>query len=203
MKRFAQLTRICMWALMVPWLGSISIDRALATADAAPLSDATILIIRHAEKPPFGPGLSEEGVGRAKAYVDYFKSYRVGGRRLHLDYIVAAEDSEHSQRSRLTVEPLAKSLGLNPDSRFQAKRPWDLAEELRTRDHGKNMLICWHHREIPDLLTQLGADPSALLPEGQWPPQQFDWVLQLRYDHEGRLIKSKSRRIKEHLMPAE
>lgn len=168
-----------------------------------PLSDATILIIRHAEKPPAGPGLAPEGQARAEAYVTYFQEYRVGSKPLRLDYLVAADDSEHSQRSRLTLEPLGQAIGLKPELRFQAKRPQDLAEDLQSRPHGKNMLICWHHREIPDLLKALGAEPERLLPHGEWPAQQFGWVIQLRYDHEGRLIPGKTQRIKEHLMPGD
>ena len=199
-------TGSCAQALALTLLAALCLDGPLFIArgqEQNPLSDATILVIRHAEKPLFGSGLSTEGTGRAKAYVDYFKNYRVGGRPIHFDYLVAAEDSEHSQRSRLTLEPLAEAIGLHPDSRFQSKRPWELAEELHSRPHGKNILICWHHREIPDLLRQLGADPGRLLPDGEWPAQQFGWVLQLRYDHEGRLIRGKSRRIKEHLMPGD
>jgi hypothetical protein len=173
------------------------------SGEANPLSDATILIIRHAEKPAAGLGLDPEGQARAEAYVRYFQNFRVGPEVLRFDYLVAADDSEHSQRSRLTLEPLARAIGLKPDLRFQAKRPQDLAEELRSRAHGKNILICWHHREIPDLLRALGADPERLLPHGEWPAQQFGWVLQLRYDHEGRLIQGKTRRIKEHLMPGD
>jgi len=171
--------------------------------EAKPLSDATILIIRHAEKPPNGSGLDADGQARAEAYVRYFQNFRAAQQVLRFDYLVAADDSEHSQRSRLTLEPLARAIGLKPDLRFQAKRPQDLAEELRSKGHGKNILICWHHREIPDLLKALGADPERLLPHGEWPAQQFGWVLQLRYDHEGRLVQGKTRRIKEHLMPGD
>jgi hypothetical protein len=167
------------------------------------LSDATILIIRHAEKPPFGTGLSAEGEARAAAYVRYFQKLRQGSKPLIPEYIAAADDSDHSQRSRLTVEPLAKSLGLKPDLRFQSKRPQDLVRELQSAPHGKVLLVCWHHREIPDLLRQLGANPEGLLPGGEWPAQQFGWVLRLNYDKNGRLIDSQSKRIKEHLMPTD
>jgi len=147
--------------------------------------------------------LSSEGQARAQAYGRYFQKFRLDSRRLHLDYLVAADDSEHSQRSRLTLEPLADAIGLKPDLRFQAKQPQELARELQSRYHGKTMLICWHHREIPELLRVLGADPDWLLPQGEWPSQQFGWLLQLRYDHEGRLIRGKTIRIKEHLMPGD
>jgi hypothetical protein len=174
---------------------------ASATAGGHPLSGATVLIIRHAEKPPIGSGLSAEGQARAEAYVRYFQKLRQGAERLTPEYIVAADDSEHSQRSRLTVEPLAKSLGLTPDLRFQAKRPQDLVQSIRSSPHGKVILVCWHHREIPELLQRLGADPEAVLPEGEWPAQQFGWMLRLSFDENGRLIASRTKRIKEHLMP--
>jgi hypothetical protein len=172
-----------------------------AAAGGHPLSGATVLIIRHAEKPPMGSGLSAEGKARAEAYVKYFQKLRQGAERLTPDYIVAADDSEHSQRSRLTVEPLAKSLGLKPDIRFQAKRPQELVESIRSSQHGKVILVCWHHHEIPELLARLGADPEALLPEGEWPAQQFGWMLRLSFDENGRLITNRTKRIKEHLMP--
>lgn len=198
------LARCFGWAALVLGLSAcVSSPRAEVAAGDNPLSDATVLIIRHAEKPAFGSGLSEEGQARAEAYVRYFQDYEVGGQPLHLDYLVAADDSEHSQRSRLTVEPLARALGLKPDLRFQSKRPEDLAWELRSRKHGQGILICWHHREIPGLLEALGVEPKRLLPHGEWPAQQFGWVLQLRYDHQGRLIRGKTHRIKEHLMPGD
>jgi hypothetical protein len=168
--------------------------------DAA-LSDATILIIRHAEKPEFGLGLTPEGQARASAYVRYFHEFRLDSQPLRLDYLVAADDSEHSQRSRLTLEPLAQAIGLKPDLHFQARQSRELASELQSMPHGKTILICWHHREIPELLQALGADPERLLPHGQWPAQEFGWVLKLRYDHRGHLIRKETRRIKEHLMP--
>ena len=169
----------------------------------SPLSNATIFVIRHAEKPEIGSGLSAEGQARAQAYVRYFQSLRPDSHPLHLDYLVAADDSEHSQRSRLTLEPLAQAIGLKPDLRFQSKQPEQLAQELQSRSHGENILICWHHREIPALLEALGAEPGRLLPQGEWPSQQFGWMIELRYDLQGRLIKGKSRRIKEHLMPGD
>lgn len=184
-----------------PPLDAVSALPGQATSN--PLSDATILIIRHAEKPGSGSGLSAEGQARAEAYVQYFQDLRLNGQRLHLDYLVAADDSEHSQRSRLTLEPLAHALGLKPDLRFQARRPQDLAWELRSRPHGKALLVCWHHREIPALLEELGVDPDRLLPHGQWPDKQFGWVLRLSYDQQGQLVRSQTKRIKQHLMPGD
>ena len=59
--------------------------------NASPLSDATIWIIRHAEKPAAGAGLSSEGQERAKAYVRYFQNLRLDSLPARLDYLVAAD----------------------------------------------------------------------------------------------------------------
>jgi hypothetical protein len=177
-----------------------------APADDKPspaLADAVILIIRHAEKPDTGDDLSPAGKQRAAAYAGYFKSFTVDAKPLKLDHVFAAADSKGSRRPRLTVEPLAAALGLKVESGIANKQFQDLADELKSKDHGKRILICWHHGEIPSLVQALGADPAKLLPEGKWPDQVFDWLLQLRYDHEGRLLAGETRRVNEKLMPGD
>jgi len=161
------------------------------------LKNAVILIIRHAEEPEQGDRLSSAGDARAKAYVPYFKTFTIGGQPLKLDYLFAAKDSAASSRPRLTLEPTADALGLRIDTRFKNKHVLKLADEIRSRSHGADILICWHHGEIPQLLSALGADPKALIPNGKWPNKVFDWVIELRYDANGTLFESK--RIDEHL----
>ncbi len=78
-----------------------------------------------------------------------------------------------------------------------------MTEELRAREHGKGILVCWHHGEIPEILRAFGADPNALLPKGKWPDDVFGWVLELPFDHEGRLNPDKARRINENLQPGD
>lgn len=168
-----------------------------------PLQDTTILIIRHAEKPDFGPELSPQGKLRAEAYVDYFTHFKVGSEPLRLEYLAAAADSKQSHRSRLTLKPLSKALHLPINLRYEDKEFHELASELRTKDHGKSILICWHRGLIPDLVQALGGDPLLLLPRGVWPVDQFSWVLQLRYDHQGRLIPEETKRFQQHLLPAD
>jgi hypothetical protein len=176
-----------------------------ATAESTPekpnaLQDTVVLIIRHAEKPETGSGLTATGQERAEAYVKYFKSFTIDGRPLRLDHLFAAADSAKSQRPRLTLEPLARSLGMKIDSRFTDKNPGTLARELRAKSHGKQILICWRHGEIPELLRALGADPAKLLPDSKWPDQQYAWVIELRFDHQGRPVAEQSRRINENLL---
>jgi hypothetical protein len=177
--------------------------RSAPAQDAPGLKDAVVLVIRHAEKPEVGNDLSAEGVERARAYVHYFYTFQLDGKPLKLDALFAARDSKNSSRPRLTLEPLGKALDIPVDCVFKSKEPEALAHELESRPHGNNMLICWHHEEIPDLLRALGADPATLLPEGQWPGHVYGWVIELRYDHEGHLKPSECKRIKEGLRPGD
>ena len=131
------------------------------------LKDATVLIIRHAEKPESGFELSPAGQKRAEAYVNYFQTNAFGGKSLKLDYLIATADSKNSHRPRLTIEPLGKALNLNVDSRFKNKQFQEMVDDLKTKEHGKNILICWHHGEMPNLFQAMGADPAKLLPEGK------------------------------------
>jgi hypothetical protein len=163
--------------------------------------NATVLIIRHAENPANGHGLSPTGEQRAKAYKDYFLNFTVDSKRLEPDVILVADDSKHSHRPRLTVQPFAKAANLPIDSRFDNKQPIDLAAELRANDQGKVVLICWHHGQIPAVLRALGAAPETLLPGGKWPRTVYGWVIVLSYDQNGHLIPRSPKRISEHLLP--
>jgi hypothetical protein len=171
-----------------------------AALNPSPLRDAVILVIRHAEKPESGVELAPTGFQRADAYVNYFKTFQIDGQPLKLDHLFAAADSKNSHRPHLTLAPLSRALKLPLDLRFKDKHSETLGEELRARPHGQNMLICWHHTAIPDLLRALGADPDKLLPDGKWPPDVFNWVLELRYDHYGKL-RPNSRRVTEPALP--
>ena len=163
------------------------------------LNDAVVLIIRHAEKPDIGSGLSLKGQERVQSYVRYFKQMATNSTPLSLSYLVAAADSKNSQRPRLTVEPLSQALGLEPELKFTSLQSRELARELRTKPHGKCILICWRHGKIPDLLQALGVKPSKLLPHGIWPEDEYGWVLQLRYNHKGHLIPGGAKCIVEGL----
>jgi hypothetical protein len=169
--------------------------------DSSGLKDAVVLIIRHAEKPESGQDLTPAGYQRAEAYVKYFREFQVEGKPLQLESLFAAADSKNSRRPRLTLEPLSRELHIPLDTHFKDKLPELLADELKSRPHGKGILICWHHGKIPELLTALGADPAALLPGGKWPDGEFGWVIELRYDGEGKLRPDQCRRIDEGLTP--
>jgi hypothetical protein len=165
----------------------------------APLANVVVLIIRHAEKPDSGVGLSPAGEERARRYVDYFGNFSIGSKRVKVDCIFATADSNASHRPRLTVQPFSQAAGLAIDSRYKDKQVHELATDVLTVPHGHCLLICWHHGEIPDVLHALGAEPGQLVPKQKWPESVFGWVIQLRYDENGKLAEAK--RINENLMP--
>jgi len=176
--------------------GALSI---VANAQEGP-KNSTILIIRHAENPADGHGLSPRGKERAEAYAKYFQNFTVDSKKLEPTAIIVAADSKQSHRPRLTVEPFAKAAKLPIDNRFANKQPADLATELRANYAGKVVLICWHHGQIPALLRALGAAPETLLPNGRWPKTVYDWVIMASFDENGRLTPESTKRISEHLL---
>jgi hypothetical protein len=163
------------------------------------LADTTVMIIRHAEKPESGPGLTPAGEARAQAYVGYFQHFTVGGAPMVPNALYASADSKSSMRPRLTITPLSQALGLPIDNRFADKQTKEMADALRTETHGNHVLIAWHHGEIPKLIHDLGGDSAALFPGDKWPSDVFGWVVVLQYDHKGRLVASQV--VHEDLMP--
>ena len=183
-------------------LRSLMAAMALFLAPAAPaaaqapssLSGTTLVLIRHAEKPPEDSsdrGLIPAGYARAKAYANYFQNFSVDGKALKFDTLIATADSKKSDRPRLTVTPFSQASGLPIQQPFADKEVKELAASLAAGAPHRTILIAWHHGKMPALLTALGADPNTLLPNGAWPPETFDWVMYLHYDQSGHLDVSK------------
>lgn len=148
---------------------------------------ATVLIIRHAEKPAeVSDGLGPEGINRSEDYEDYFPSRLVLGKAIKPEVIFAAQKTESNNRPFLTVKLLADKLGLTIDDRFTDQRVEDLADDLRSGKYdGKTILICWHHGKIPKLLRQFAVDPDSLLGSQDWPDTVFGWLVMLEFNAEG------------------
>jgi hypothetical protein len=164
---------------------------AFAKQDIASMEMAgvTILIVRHAEKPESGPDLSPAGSARAAAYARYFNPFTAApGGSFTPDVLIASRDTTKSDRPELTLEPLSIATGLPVDTRFANHDVKDLAEKLRSTAHGKHILIAWHHGHIPKLIRALGGNPASVLPGGEWPDNVYDWVVELSFDSDGRLM---------------
>lgn len=150
------------------------------------LANNTVLIIRHAEKPPLGRELTPTGQERANDYAHYFEPFRDGGLNFRVDALYAGADSKDSIRPRLTLEPLGRAAALAVNSTVSTKDPEALVQLLRTQPHGRHPLVAWRHGSIPALLTAFGASPE-LLPNGKWPNDVYDWVIVLTFDSQGHL----------------
>jgi hypothetical protein len=175
-------------------------DRGTGTTSAFPgLANATVLIVRHAEKPFDGNGLNAKGVARSKAYVAYFERFRIDGAPIHIDTLVAAADSPRSERPRLTLAPLSAATDIPIEQPAPDWAIGSLATWLATGQSGRTILIAWHHSEIPALVARLGADPGALFTFRHWSPTVFDDVVILRFDGQGRLEPGKTRLVRENI----
>jgi len=168
-----------------------NVSPAVVSTAEVQAKDTVVLIVRHAEKPSVGRDLSPEGEARAQKLVQYFKDYKMGGKPVVLNHLFATEDSKNSDRPRLTLEPLSKALELPLDTSFKNQQFKKLASHIKQHCQGGRVLICWHQGNIPDLLKALGADPNALLPRGNWPSSQFNWVIELHYNSTGQLVASR------------
>ena len=166
--------------------------------------NTNILMIRHAEKPDSGSDLAVAGQERAQAYVVYFQHYSLNSSLAKLDYLFAAADSSASHRPRLTIQPLADAIGLAINDKHKDKDYQKVADDIlqNAKYEQKNILICWHHGEILDLATALGATglPPASNWPTSWPGDVFGWLLQLCYDDKGAIIPAQTICINQKLM---
>ena len=162
-------------------------------------NNTNILIVRHAEKPDSGAGLTVAGQARAQAYAIYFQNYHLNSRPIKFDYLFAAADSSASHRPRLTIQPLAKAMKLDINDKYKETDNRKIADRIlhKSKYNDSNILICWHHEEILALAKALGVDSSKLPPESHWPERSwpnevFGWLLQLCYDEKGEIITSRT-----------
>jgi hypothetical protein len=141
----------------------------------------TVFIIRHAEKPDdkSDPHLSPRGKQRAAALPRYpFPK---------LDAIFAAKISQESSRPVETVTPISADRRIDMGAGVKDKEYLILASQLLSKDFkGAEVLVCWHHGEIPDLARALGA---AVPKDYKWPDTVFDRVWVLTYADDGSVCR--------------
>lgn len=167
------------------------------------LRDVTVLIVRHAEKPDDGSGLTARGEQRAAAYASYFDPLRLVDETLQPQRLIATSDSKNSERPRLTLTPLAARLQLPIEQPFADKQVDKLVESLRQQNKAGVVLIAWHHGKIGELIRAFGADTATLLGQDKWPGDIYNWVVVLHFDDQGQLIPSRSQLVQEHLLPGD
>lgn len=179
-------------------------------ATASMPANLTIYLVRHAEKPPNGIGLSPAGEARANAYVNYFQNITdPSGKRIKWDYLFASAESTDSNRPFLTIQPLAQAIGKTIDGDYKDKHFSKLVEFIQQNPKKQfdnaNILICWHHGQILDLAGSLGAECKNLPQSSNWPltwpGKVFGWLLKIYYKSDGTLHEKQTQAINEKLMP--
>jgi broad specificity phosphatase PhoE len=144
---------------------------------------AAIILIRHGEKPEDSKDvhLAPAGVKRAEELASFITT-DTAMKRLGLPVAIfatkAAKDG-NGQRTRETVAPLSRKLGVPVQAPFRTKDYASLAK-LIFRDAayaGKTILICWNHEKIPELVAALGVRPQP----PKWEDDVYDRVYVISY----------------------
>ncbi|MEI7529679.1 MAG: histidine phosphatase family protein [Elusimicrobiota bacterium] len=152
---------------------------AAASAQAAP---AQVILIRHAEKPAYGAGLSAQGFQRAQALVGFFRSYEAPA----AVYAMAPKHEDSSVRAIQTVTPLAQALGLTLNTEFTRGQKHKLVNAIMAAPEyeGRLVLVCWEHDALVDIAEEFavyggpGQQAQPAIPS-YWAASVFDraWVL--------------------------
>jgi hypothetical protein len=161
-------------------LGLLAFLTGLPVYSQSPKPPATILLIRHAEKPAEGIDLAPAGFERAKLLPQLFGG--AGAAAPHNlprpDFLFATHVSKNSNRPVETITPLSQALGLPISHEIADKDFATLAKELLSGKYaGKVVLVAWHHGSLPGFARALGATP----PYDPWPDTQFDRVWRIDY----------------------
>jgi hypothetical protein len=162
-----------------------------------------IYLIRHGEKPPKNAdgsdadGLSTQGVERAQGLRKVFGK----DSPYHIKHIIAehpkkglftpnppsivkfqdAKASPDGSRTRPyeTILPLSEDLGLKPDTSIDRDDAKGAAKAAMAYHGPGNVLICWEHGVLSDIVEKLGVEDKA-----KYPGERFDviWAVKKPYD---------------------
>jgi hypothetical protein len=146
------------------------------------MAPATILLMRHAEKPgaPDDPHLSQEGRRRAEKLARYIPEEF--GRP---DFLFAASGKPSSRRPKETLEPLAAATGLPIDDHASDKHSEAFAGTLLSDPQydGASIVVSWRHDALPTLAYALGAKPGEV--PNPWPDDLYGLILRFDYEEGG------------------
>ncbi|KAJ5618617.1 phosphoglycerate mutase family protein [Penicillium herquei] len=137
---------------------------------ALAFADPIVYLIRHGEKPSNGSdGLSAQGLERAQCLKNVFgpdSGYDIG-------YIMAETPKSDGKRQRPydTVEPLAEELGLTVDTSCSKTDYSCVADVVDNYSGSGNILICWEHKGLSEIVEELGDDDAPTYPD-----DDYNWI---------------------------
>lgn len=146
------------------------------------VKNADFILIRHADKPddPSNPDLSPAGFARAQELPAWFQ--KEFGK--NPDFLFAAADSNASNRPSETLGPTSQESGVPIDKSISNKNYGELASELDNKTFdGKSVAIAWHHGEIEQLATALGAPAGTF--SAPWDKNDYDDAIDIHYGADG------------------
>lgn len=145
---------------------------------------AEILLLRHAEKPPTGPELSEKGWQRARALTRVFHErseiLRFGPPAAL--YAMAPSTKGASVRAIQTLQFVAQDLKLPIIANVVRDDFETMLDEIRTTPayDGKMVVICWEHDVLEDIAQSLGVAPKP-----KYPGKIFDRLWRVSFNPSG------------------
>ena len=133
---------------------------ARSPLDRGTCKPATLVIVRHGERPALVNASSLSGVGQSRAeYLARCMSDRkVSSHALPLGpptVLVAARNVNTSRRSVETLEPLAQRLGLKIEAGIAKDDALGFVKRVLELDCGDTMVAAWAHEDIAALVTAL------------------------------------------------
>ncbi|KAF8814777.1 putative phosphoglycerate mutase family protein [Phlegmacium glaucopus] len=137
-----------------------------AGAKSSKSFDNEIFLIRHGEKPSDGgQGLDPQGEERAQCLTGVFgpqSPFDVG-------FIMAEQPQSNGDRTRplMTVTPLAEELGLTVNTSCDRDDSDCVAKAVAkfAATSTANILICWEHSEINNIMKSLGLKSPPKYPD--------------------------------------
>lgn len=158
-------------------------------------ADATVYLIRHGEKPDSGNGLSAQGMQRAQCLRNVFgansgydiqyimtEDYKVSQTHPCTSVRVSTDNLQSDgkrQRPYDTVYPLSQDLNITIDHHCDKTDQDCAADTIENYDGEGNILLCWEHSELHDIVKALGDKDAP-----DYPDDRFDiiWVDPPSYD---------------------
>jgi len=139
-----------------------------------------IYLIRHGEKPPKqadgkdADGLSAQGLQRAQGLRQVFGKESV----FDIQYIIAEHPKKDGSRSRPyeTILPLSQDLGLTPNTKIDRDDASGAAIEAKSYKGPGNVLVCWEHGVLGDIVKELGVKGENTT----YPGDRFDVIWAVR-----------------------
>lgn len=147
-------------------------------------SQRVIMIIRHGEKPGKGGGhgLTAAGWARAQGLTSVFGGSRAGFAAPRAIFAAGATSAGRGQRTRETVSPLSRKLGVPVNTAFGKGQEAALARAATAKSANGPVLISWQHGEIPAIakaLKVVGKKPSG------WSKGNYDGVWKFTWTPRG------------------